>query len=167
MPGLLARAVDRTVNAMAIVSGLILGGLVIVTFIDVILRYIFSAPLSGRQDIVEMGMLTSLMFAAPLTWRIGGHISVDLYETLPVPFLESVRRILVMGGCAGILGLLAWRSVEAADDAALFSEATNMIHIPHQPFIYLILVASAAHALVILAELFRLIPPSAAGERVE
>ena len=68
------KLIDQLTSLMAIVGGLVLVGLVALTFYDVILRYLFSAPLRGRQDIVEMGMVLTLMLAAPYTWRVSGHI---------------------------------------------------------------------------------------------
>ena len=146
------RQVDRLVTLMAISGGLVLCCLVALTFYDVILRYFFSAPLRGRQDIVEMGMVLALMLAAPYTWRINGHISVDLYDEIPIRLLEVLRRLIVKILVAGVFFLIAWRAVEAAEDAALFNEATNMVLIPHLPFIWLIMVVSALHALILLAE---------------
>ncbi len=151
MRGLL-KNLDRAVTLMAIAGGLVVAGLVVLTFVDVIMRYFFSAPMRGRQDIVEMGMVTALLLAAPYTWRIGGHISVDLFRRLPVPALERLRWLFVKLLVAAVFGLIGWRAWYAAEDAALFNEATNMITIPHRPFIWLIMVVSLVHAAIILVE---------------
>jgi TRAP-type C4-dicarboxylate transport system permease small subunit len=150
----MGKFIDRIAMAMAIAAGLILSALVVLTFFDVILRYFFSSPLRGRQDFVEMGMVVTLMLSAPYTWRIGGHISVDLYERIPYWPLEILRALLVKLSVAGIFGLIAWRAVEAVEDADLFNEATNMIFIPHKPFILTIMAACAFHALIIIFETF-------------
>ncbi len=144
--------IDRIVKAMAIAAGLVLSTLVVVTFHDVLLRYFFSSPLRGRQDIVEMGMVLTIMLAAPYTWRIGEHISVDLYQNIAFRPLELVRALLVKFSVAGIFGLIAWRAIEAAQDATLFNEATNMIFVPHKPFILTILGICALHAMILLVE---------------
>lgn len=148
----MTRFVDRLAKGMAIAAGLVLSAVVALTFYDVILRYFFSAPLRGRQDIVEMGMVLTLMLAAPYAWRTGGHISVDLYKALPLRWLERLRAVAVKLTVAGIFGLIAWRSIEAIEDADLFNEATNMIMIPHKPFLITILVVSVLHALILLWE---------------
>ena len=144
--------VDRLAVLLAIVGGLTLCCLVALTFYDVLLRYFFSTPLRGRQDIVEMGMVLTLMMSAPYTWRVAGHISVDLYEAIPIAPLEITRRLLVRLVVAGVFVLIAWRSIQAAEDAMLFNEATNMILIPHIYFIWLILGVSGLHATMILFE---------------
>lgn len=148
----MSRLVDRVVTLMAVVGGLVLAGLVALSFYDVVLRYFFSSPLRGRQDIIEMGMVLTLVLAAPYTWRVGGHISVDLYEEIPVRALEILRRLLMKLIVAGVFGLIAWRSIEATEDAELFGEATNMVLIPHLPFIQLIMAVMALHALILIFE---------------
>ena len=146
------KLIDQLTSLMAIVGGLVLVGLVALTFYDVILRYLFSAPLRGRQDIVEMGMVLTLMLAAPYTWRVSGHISVDLYENIPSRPLEVLRKLIVRLLVAAVFGLIAWRAVEAGEDAALFNEATNMILIPHLPFVRLIMAVAALHAVILIYE---------------
>ena len=144
--------IDRIAKLMALAGGMVLCAVVALTFYDVLLRYLFSDPLRGRQDVVEMGMVTALMLAAPYTWRTAGHIAVDLYDAIPFWPLEVARTVLIKVLVAGVLALIAWRAIEAAEDAALFSEATNMILIPHRPFIFLIMGVSAVHALILIYE---------------
>ncbi len=148
----MGKLIDRIVITMAIGAGFILSALVVLTFFDVLLRYFFSSPLRGRQDIVEMGMVLVLMLSAPYTWRIGGHISVDLYEKIPFWPLEILRAALIKLSVSGIFALIAWRAIGAVEDADLFNEATNMIFIPHKPFLLTIMVACFFHALIILFE---------------
>lgn len=138
---------------MAISAGLVLAAVVTLTFYDVLMRYFFSSPLRGRQDMVEMGMVLVLMLGAPYTWRISGHISVDLYDSLPYRPLEILRSLLMKLLVLGIFTLIAWRSIEALEDAALFDEATNMIQISHTPFIWVIMISCLLHAFILVTEL--------------
>ena len=52
------------------------------TFVDVILRYLFAAPILGATDVLQMGMVVVISLAFPFTWRTGGHIVVDLHAGL-------------------------------------------------------------------------------------
>ena len=146
--------IDGLVKILAVVAGIILSAIIVVIFYDVVMRYFFSAPLKGRQDIVEMGMLLSLMLAAPYGWHVGSHISVDLYDAVPIRSLEWLRSVFVKLIMAGVFGLIAWRSSYAIEEDALFNEATNMILIPHRPFIYVIMVVAAIHACILILSCF-------------
>lgn len=143
---------NRAAELLAIIAGLVLSAVVVLVFVDVILRYFFDAPWGGRQDLVEMGMVVSILLAAPYAWRASDHISVDLLPNLPFRWLECARAWFVNLAVAGIYGLIAWRAWFAAEDAMLFNEATNMIAIPHRPFILLIMIIAALHAAMIVVE---------------
>lgn len=148
----MTRAIDRVVVYMAIGAGLVVAALVALTFADVILRYFFSAPLRGRQDLVEMGMVVAVLLAAPFTWRINGHIDVDLFKALPWRVAEKVRLIGIRLLAAAIFGVIGWMAWRGAEDAALFNEATNMILIPHRPFMLFIAAICVLHTALLLIE---------------
>ena len=139
------------------IAGLFLCGLVGLTFIDVIMRYIFSAPIFGARDILEMGMVVVISLGFPFTWRVGGHIVVDLLPDYGFAFLTVSRDLFVRIIGIVIFGLLAWRSWYTAEDAALFNEKTNMIELPFQPFLWLLAFASVFQVVVLLTESIRIL----------
>ncbi len=146
------RWLDPVMRWLAIIAGVILVGLVILTFADVLMRYLFSAPIAGRQDIIEMGMIAVLSLAAPYAWRIGDHITVDVVPDLPWQGARALRVVLVRLIVALLLGLLSFTAYQRIEEAELFNEATNIILIPHQPFLWLMAVAFAVHLLAVLGE---------------
>ncbi len=147
------KALDNISGGLAVVSGCILVALIGLTFADVVLRYVFAAPILGAKDLLEMGMVTVVALAFPFTWRIGGHIVVDLFPDYRIGALNQGRDVTVRAiGCL-IFALLAWRAWVRADDAALFNEATNMIALPFRPFFWVLAGAAAFQALVLAAEI--------------
>lgn len=146
------KTLDRACAALAVLSGLILLGLIGLTFVDVILRYVFSAPVLGATDLLQMGMVVVVSFAFPFAWRTGGHIVVDLVPDYGVRFLTVVRDLAVRLIGGAIFALLAARAWVRAEDAALFNEATNMIELPFGPFFRILAAACAFHVLVLCIE---------------
>ena len=151
------RVLDSLCVGFAMIAGLILFGLVGLTFLDVIMRYIFSSPIFGARDVLEMGMVVVISLGFPFTWRIGGHIVVDLLPDYGFSFLTAVRDLFVRLVGVVIFGLLAWRSWYTAEDAALFNEKTNMIELPFQPFLWLLAFASVFQVVVLLTESIRIL----------
>jgi len=145
---------DSIVKWLAVLAGCVLTGLILLTFADVVMRYLFSAPIAGRQDVVEMGMIAVLSLAAPYAWRIQDHITVDVLPEFSSRLLRLARRLLVRGIVMFLLGMLAYTAWGRIEEASLFNEATNIILIPHQPFLALMSVAFAAHLMVVLIEAF-------------
>ena len=147
------KALDHVSGGLAVVSGFVLVALIGLTFADVVLRYVFAAPILGSKDLLEMGMVTVVALAFPFTWRIGGHIVVDLIPEYGFAGLNRSRDVAVRAFGFAIFALLAWRAWLRADDAALFNEATNMIEVPFQPFFWVLAAAAAFQALVLAAEI--------------
>jgi TRAP-type C4-dicarboxylate transport system permease small subunit len=146
------RSLDILCGALAVVSGVILLGLIGLTFVDVVLRYLFSAPILGAKDLLEMGMVLVISLAFPFTWRIGGHIVVDLIPDYGVKALTATRDLFVRLIGILIFVLLAWRAWIRADDAALFNQATNMIELSFQPFFWVLSIAAVFQAFVLCVE---------------
>lgn len=151
------RFLDGLCAGLAVVSGLILLALIGLTFVDVVLRYIFSAPFLGAKDLLQMGMILVISLAFPFTWRIGGHIVVDLIPDYGIEALTNLRDLIVRLIGIAIFALLAWRAWVRAGDAALFHEATNMIEVPFQPFFWVLAIAAAFQALVLCVENVRIV----------
>ena len=151
------RLLDGLCAGLAVVSGLILLALIGLTFVDVVLRYIFSAPFLGAKDLLQMGMVMVISLAFPFTWRFGGHIVVDLIPDYGVEALTRTRDSVVRLIGMLIFALLAWRAWIRADDAALFNEATNMIEVPFQPFFWVLAIAAAFQAVVLCVEGVRVV----------
>ena len=144
---------DTAVRWLAILAGVVLTGLVLLTFADVVMRYLFSAPIAGRQDVVELGMVAVLSLAAPYAWRLGEHITVDVLPDFPWRWARVARTTMVRLMVVALLGLLSYTAYQRIEEAALFNEATNIILIPHQPFLVLMTVAFALHLFIVVAEL--------------
>lgn len=146
------KTLDRACAALAVLSGFVLLALIGLTFADVILRYVFAAPILGATDLLQMGMVVVVSCAFPFAWRTGGHIVVDLVPDYGVRFLTVVRDLAVRLIGGAIFALLAARAWVRAEDAALFNEATNMIELPFGPFFRILAAACAFHVLVLCIE---------------
>jgi TRAP-type C4-dicarboxylate transport system permease small subunit len=149
--------IDTFCAGLAVFSGLILVALIGLTFFDVILRYIFSSPIFGARDLLELGMVVIISLAFPFTWRAGGHIVVDLIPDYGLRFLTITRDILVRLIGVFIFGLLSWRAWVRSNDAVLFTEASNMIELPFSPFFLILAAGSALQVVVLCVEIVRLL----------
>lgn len=100
--------------------------IVVLTFVDVFARYLFSNPVQGSTEIIQFAMALSVFAALPLVTRHGEHVTVDLVtHTLS----RRPRAALQLGAevASGVaLALIAWRLwVQAAENAA--SNTTTMV----------------------------------------
>ena len=133
----------------AIAAGLVTG-LILVTCVDVVGRYVFNNPLTGAYEITQV-LLGALVFVAmPLTTGKGGHVEVDLL----MPLLPTaVRRALgQIGGvvAALVMGYFAWRLAILAEDQFHTQLATSGLGIKLWYFGVIGIVSFAASAVVAL-----------------
>jgi TRAP-type C4-dicarboxylate transport system permease small subunit len=161
------KLLDSVAKGFAIFAGMVLLLLVFLIFTDVFLRYLFSAPILGVEDTLQMGMVAVIFGSAPYVWRKAEHIVVDLLPEFKYARLRILRNLSIRLIIIGLMILLSWQAWIGADDAAFFGNATNMIEIPYEPFYWMIMVSSAFHAMIVFIEVFCIcmgeeitIPPS-------
>jgi len=91
------------------IAGALLFCMMSITFVDVVLRYIFNAPLRGSFEVTEL-MLVVLIFAAlPLVSRREEHVVMDFLDRfLPVAIYRALRALEHIVSAAVMTGM-GWR----------------------------------------------------------
>lgn len=142
----LRRVADGLIALAAICGTIALLIEVSVILVDVVGRY-FGAPLRGAQDLTQMGMIIIVFGGMALCDKLGGHISVDIFEHV------FPQRILWLGDVvAPLLGGvifcgIAWTVWESAALSRMLNLATNIIYLPKAWFQYVVVVMSIITAL--------------------
>jgi TRAP-type C4-dicarboxylate transport system permease small subunit len=73
------RVLDALDTAAATCAGTIIAAIMLIVVLDVVMRYLFNAPLSWSYDIISMYlMLAGFYLALSQTLRRGHHVAVDL-----------------------------------------------------------------------------------------
>lgn len=150
-------------RSLAVLACATLVFVLIVTFIDVVGRYFFNAPLGYAVELVQLGMGLLVLFALPLTTLERGHIAVDVLDgLLPRAGKAVLASFASLVGFA-FLAVVAWRlwdrGVSFMDDGL----ATDVLFLPIWPVVLLMAVAAAVAALVAALQTFR---PGTHRERV-
>ena len=78
------KILDSLAGMLAFLAGIVLFMLIGLIFTDVIFRYIFTAPILGVEDTMQMGMVAVIFGSAPHVWRNAEHIAVS-YTHLTLP----------------------------------------------------------------------------------
>ena len=124
------RIVDVGMLGLGIVSTLILCAIVAINGVNVVGRYVFSAPISWGEEVMLFLMIVSVFIAFPaVTWD-GAHVRMDfLAQALP----HGVRRGLVALAdliSLGVVALLVYVSVPFVLQFAEFDQRSNAAGIP-------------------------------------
>ena len=123
----LLRIVDRI---CIVAAGIVLLGMMLMTFTDVLGRYLFNAPLGYAFEVTQLAMATVVFLGIPSITLRGLHISVDLVENLFRGVAKLLRDIVVMAAIAVCLGYLAWRLSTLAARFISYGEIPSTIRFP-------------------------------------
>jgi TRAP-type transport system small permease protein len=137
---------------LALVSGVILMGLMCVIVYSVFMRRVFNAPPLGVYDTAEVMLLPVVAFSLAYTGLTKGHIAVDL-----ISFFAKARTVqwsdaIVLFASAGLVTLLTWESVLLVLRAIELNEVTQMVEIPYYPFIFTLAAGSGIFAIVLFRQ---------------
>ncbi|MGH6902063.1 MAG: TRAP transporter small permease subunit, partial [Geminicoccaceae bacterium] len=84
-PGPLGRALHLTATAVALIGGAILFALTLLTVVSVAGRAVFSAPIPGDFELVEVGMAVAIFAFLPYCQIVRGNVIVDLFTAKASP----------------------------------------------------------------------------------
>ncbi len=152
LPGRLLSWLDRFIFALALLGGVVIVGLVVVTVVDVAMRYVFDDPIYGAQDILQFGMLLAVFLSVAYCGRTGGHVSVDLLAGRLRGWPGRLSGLLVALASALIMAALVWEGIAKAIEAATYNEASNLLGLPHWPFYGVLALGAAVYALALILE---------------
>ena len=139
---------DRWEYLFAVPAAIAMLGLVGLTFVDVIGRYFFAAPVRGATELVELSMVVIVFLGLPLVTRHGEHLSLDFLDRFVSTRVGSLVRAsmgLLTGAC---LFWLAWLMMLKGLDIGRSGDATMVLSIAIGPFILFIAFAAAVDGLV-------------------
>lgn len=136
--------------------------MMVVTTINVIGAKLFAWNLHGALDMVMLGQLIAITFAAGATLWIGRHVAVEFFVNL-LP--EKVRAPLAW--VVDLMGLvlfvvLVWQLFALGHSIQLNGEVSPTARIPLFPFVY---AGAAACGAVCVVYVLRLVRPFTEGGR--
>lgn len=140
-------------NKVASVSLL---AIMLLTCLDVSMRYFFSRPITGTYDLVSLLGAILASFAMPLTMLQKGHVAVEiLIQSL------SKGKQLVIETLTHFLGILlflmlVWQSVVLALDMKAAGEVTPTLLFPFYPILICMAVCFFGLCLAILVNLLHI-----------
>ena len=111
------RGLTPASKILAGIACIVLFAMMLLTFVDVIGRYLFLSPLPAAYEIISLMMPAIIFCALPLTVLRETHVTVDLLDTFIPSGLARVQGVVVNLVSAAALALVTWRlSVKGWED---------------------------------------------------
>ena len=133
-----------------------LTAIILLTCIDVSMRYFFNRPIAATYDVVSLMGAIIAAFAMPYTMLMRGHVAVDL-----VVRKLSEKKKLAVETVTHVVGILlflimVWQSYVLASDMKAAGEVMPTILLPFHPIVYAMAVCFFMLCLAILVNLLNI-----------
>ena len=149
----------RADAVLGIAASALLFGMMVLTFFDVVGRYLLNMPIRGAFEITELGLVVLIFAGLPLVSHADEHVTMDFIDRiLPEPLVHVWIRV-VHALCAAIMFFLAWQVWLKADRIASYSDTTDVLRITIGPFVYFM---SLMIGLTGVVHVFKMFMPGAA-----
>ena len=129
------RARERRVEGLlGVAASAILLAMMLLTFVDVVARYVFNRPLRGAFEVTELMLLVLIFAGLPLVSFADEHARHGLHR--PPARARAAQRLLeraVQALCAAFMFLLAWLVWLKADRIWAYRDATDVLRIVYGP----------------------------------
>ena len=133
--------------------------MMVLTFFDVVGRYLLNRPIRGAFEVTELGLLVLIFAGLPLVSHADEHVTMDfIYRILPQRLARVWIRV-VHALCAAIMFFLAWQVWIKANRIASYSDTTDVLRITIGPFVYFMALMIGLTGLV---HVFKMFVPGAA-----
>ena len=132
-----ARGWERRVEGLlGVAASAILMAMMLLTFIDVVARYVFRRPVRGAFEVTELMLLVLIFAGLPLVSFTDEHAVMDFVDrVLGGRALRGLER-LVQAVNAVFMFLLAWLTWLKADRIWAYRDSTDVLRIVYGPFVY-------------------------------
>ncbi len=137
------RVLYRICEAVAVVGGLVLVALTIMTVWSIIGRQIagtdwlrdippfsWAGPVTGDFELVELGCAVAVFAFLPYCQIVGGNVLVDFFTTRASARLKAFLAMIGDAAFTLIAAVLTWRLVLGAEDLQRYGETTMVLRVP-------------------------------------
>ena len=150
------KAWERRADAvLGVAASAILMGMMLLTFVDVVARYLFNRPLRGGFEVTELLLLVLIFAGLPLVSHADEHVTMDFIDRLlrgrARVWLNRSVHLLV----AALMFFMAWQVTVKADRISSYGDATDVLRILYGPFVYFSAVMIALAGLIHLYKMFQ------------
>ena len=133
----------RVEGLLGVAASLILLAMMLLTFVDVVARYVLNRPVRGAFEVTELLLLVLIFAGLPLVSFTNEHALMDFIDRLLGPRGQSWLERGVQLVNAGFMFLLTWLVWRKADRIWAYRDATDVLRIVYGPFVYFMAVTLA------------------------
>ena len=144
---------------LGISASVLLFGMMVLTFVDVVARYLLNRPIRGAFEVTELALLVLIFAGLPLVSHADEHVTMDFIDRMLPPRAGLMLVRVVHAACVAVMFFLAWQVSIKAHTISGYGDTTDVLKILVGPFVYFM---AAMIFLTGLVHLYKVFVPGAA-----
>ena len=146
---------ERRADAvLGIAASILLFLMMVLTFADVVARYLVNRPIRGAFEITELTLLVLIFAGLPLVSHADEHVTMDFIDRILPPRLRASWMRAMHALCAAIMFFLAWQVWIKATRIASYGDTTDVLRVTIGPFVYFMALMIALTGAVHVVKVF-------------
>ena len=130
MKAFAAAVLPRILSALEWVTAGLLFTMMMLTFIDVVGRYVFTAPVFGAAEMIQFLLAITIFAGLGLVNAHDDHIVVELFEPALKRRMGPVHRYIVQGFSVAAMAFITWELYQFALEAYELNKITIVLEWP-------------------------------------
>ena len=148
---------ERQADAvLGLAASILLLLMMLLTFADVVARYLLDRPIRGAFEITELALLVLIFAGLPLVSHADEHVTMDFIDRILPLRMVGLWIRMIHAVCAAIMFFLAWQVWIKAGRIYSYGDTTEVLLIAVGPFVYFM---AAMIALTGLVHVFKIFAP--------
>jgi TRAP-type C4-dicarboxylate transport system permease small subunit len=131
----------RVTTWLARVAAFVLALLAVVTFCDVVARYVFNAPFTFTVELTELAMGLIVYLGVGLVTHESGHITVDVVTLRLRERMRAMLSLVTNLLALAFLAVMVWRLWLRAEVLLAKGDTTPIWHVPIWPVAFVMAAA--------------------------
>jgi TRAP-type transport system small permease protein len=144
-----------------IVTAILMFVMMILTFVDVIGRYVFTAPIFGAAEMIQFLLAMTIFAGLCLVNARDQHITVELFEPQLDHLFPVARRIIVQLFSVAVMAIIAYQLYRFALDAQKIGSRTVVLE---WPFSIVAFTVAGLSIVSLIAQVLGLMLPCQGGD---
>ena len=120
----------RIVYLVKILSAVLLFTMMALTFIDVLGRYLFNAPIYGSAEMIQFLLALTIFSALGIVNADDSHIVVEVFEERIKKFIPNLHGYLIQGFSVLAMAFISWQLYIFAEDSYHLGSMTTVLEWP-------------------------------------
>jgi TRAP-type C4-dicarboxylate transport system permease small subunit len=139
---------------LGVAASVLLLCLMVLTFADVVARYLLNRPIRGAFELTELALLVLIFAGLPLVSHADEHVTMDFIDRILPPRLVGAWIRAMHGACAALMFFLTWQIWIKAGRISAYGDTTDTLRILVGPFVYFMVAMIALTGLIHLYKAF-------------